>query len=559
MATLPTFVSSSFFLVVKRYRLQAGFVFLAAGCYMPVATSCLLAAAAAAAFDALYNMMICNCYAETDVANPIVLGGSHLEPGGSLSAEYYGGVGYDVHCIVAFPVEDLGGMELASQLSASLSAYVAVRQPMRQQPMIMIGGDVRMVGWAAVCGRLGQVPSEDLSAVAAGLMVVVVVVVIAGHKTGFGNATWLATHPTAQHTAPPVAALLASGAVVVGKTHLDDMAYSFTGINTHYGMPVNVAAPGRVPGGSSSGSAAAVAAGQADIGLGSDTGGSVRWPASFCGLFGIRPTHGRVSLQHAGPLSPSFDTCGWLTRDAELLQQVGSVLLHPPESTSGGAEVLRRCLVARDAFALAQPSTAAAVLDVLFDQRLAAVTELQGNLQDITLSEGAAQATGIGKLEEWTAVFFTCSAFETWQTHKQWVTQHFADLTPALAAKFKAASAISEADWQQADTQRQRITSHLLDLLGLDGVICLPTVPGPALPINTDVTHSCMDDWKRAAFALCSISGLAGLPQVTLPLATVESCPVGLSFIGPRNSDEQLLALAEGRLPVVGCDLKKMI
>ncbi|HEX6004321.1 MAG TPA: amidase family protein, partial [Burkholderiales bacterium] len=171
---------------------------------------------------------------------------------------------------------------------------------------------------------------------------------IAGHRTGFGSPDWFATHAAAARTAPTVQRILNAGADMVGKTHTDELTYSLNGENPHYGTPVNVNAPGRIPGGSSSGSAAAVAAGLCDFALGSDTGGSVRAPASYCGIYGIRPTHGRVSLEGACPLAPSFDTAGWFARDATLLERVGQVLLGEARAQAPG-----RLLLARDAFELA--------------------------------------------------------------------------------------------------------------------------------------------------------------------------------------------------------------
>jgi len=119
---------------------------------------------------------------------------------------------------------------------------------------------------------------------------------VAGHVTGGGNPDWKATHTAATRTAWAVRALVDAGATMVGKTHTDEITRGIFGENAHYGTPVNPRAPGRVPGGSSSGSAAAVAGGVVDVALGSDTGGSVRVPASFCGLYGIRPTHSRIPL-----------------------------------------------------------------------------------------------------------------------------------------------------------------------------------------------------------------------------------------------------------------------
>ncbi len=141
---------------------------------------------------------------------------------------------------------------------------------------------------------------------------------VAGCRTGGGNPDWLAGHPVAARSAAVVETLLGAGARLVGKTNMDELAFSLEGANAHYGTPVNPVCPDRLPGGSSSGSAVAVAAGLVDFALGTDTGGSVRVPASFTGIFGFRPTHGRVSTVGVAPFSPSYDTIGWLARDAAL-------------------------------------------------------------------------------------------------------------------------------------------------------------------------------------------------------------------------------------------------
>src|SRR6056300_1661103 len=154
---------------------------------------------------------------------------------------------------------------------------------------------------------------------------------IAGFRTGAGNPDWLRTHPPATITASAVQRLLDAGATLVGKTHTDELTYSLNGENFHYGTPVNPNAPGRIPGGSSSGSAAATAGGLVDFALGTDTGGSVRLPASNCGIFGFRPSHGLIDNDGVVPLSPAFDTVGWFARDGGLLQRVGNILLEKGE------------------------------------------------------------------------------------------------------------------------------------------------------------------------------------------------------------------------------------
>src|SRR5215207_7948504 len=135
---------------------------------------------------------------------------------------------------------------------------------------------------------------------------------IGGYKTGCGNPSWGDTHPLASMNAVCVEQLLDAGARCVGKTVSDELAFSLLGENHFYGTPLNPKAPDRVPGGSSSGSASAVACGLLDFALGPDTGGSVRVPANNCGVWGMRPSHGFISVAGVNPLAPTFDTVGIL-------------------------------------------------------------------------------------------------------------------------------------------------------------------------------------------------------------------------------------------------------
>ncbi len=183
---------------------------------------------------------------------------------------------------------------------------------------------------------------------------------VAGHRTGCGNPTWLATHPPATVHAVCVEQLLAAGAHCAGKTVTDEVAFSLLGQNHFYGTPLNPAAPDRVPGGSSSGSASAVACGLVDFALGTDTGGSVRVPASNCGVWGWRPTHGLVSVAGVMPFSPSLDTVGVLARNGEILQRAAVVLIGgnlPSRETAIPTNVY----LLTDAFALADPDVSKAL------------------------------------------------------------------------------------------------------------------------------------------------------------------------------------------------------
>ena len=347
---------------------------------------------------------------------------------------------------------------------------------------------------------------------------------IAGHKTGFGSPDWLATHDAAKDTAATVAALLAAGADMPGKTQTDELTYSLNGENAHYGTPVNVNAPGRIPGGSSSGSAAATAGGLVDFALGSDTGGSVRAPASFCGIYGIRPTHGRVSLQGACALAPSFDTAGWFARDAALLEKVGRVLLGDAAAPAvGGA------LNAVDAFALLDDAARAALQPAL-DR----VRRVLGPSREVTVSE-----SGLGG---WFQAFRVLQGAEIRDTLGPWVKQAQPKLGPGVRERMQWVMTIATEDIAAAQRVRDAVRARMDQLLSGNAVLVLPTVPDIAPLLNTPPAQ--LDDFRTRAMSLLCIAGHAGLPQVSLPLATLNGCPLGLSLAAGRGNDALLLQLA---------------
>jgi amidase len=151
---------------------------------------------------------------------------------------------------------------------------------------------------------------------------------VAGVPTTAGSRALAATAAAAERDAPCLAGARAAGARIVGKANLNELAYGASGVNEYFGTPVNPLDPGRVPGGSSSGSAVAVAGGEADLAFGSDTGGSIRVPAAFCGITGLKTTHGRIPLAGVWPLAPSMDTIGPMAR-AVAGVAAGLALLEP--------------------------------------------------------------------------------------------------------------------------------------------------------------------------------------------------------------------------------------
>ncbi len=351
---------------------------------------------------------------------------------------------------------------------------------------------------------------------------------VAGHRTGFGNPDWLRTHPPAEHTAPVIQRLLDAGAHLVGKTHTDELTWSLTGENAHYGAPLNVNAPGRITGGSSCGSASAVAAGVVDFAIGSDTGGSVRLPASFCGILGMRPTHGRIPLDNVCPLAPSLDTCGWFARDTEIFERVGRILL----GDDAPAPRPERLLIAQDAFEVAGETVTYALRPAL-DK----VSALVGIPETVTV--------GDEPLTRWMDYFRFLQSAEAWACHGEWITREKPAIGPGVKERFASAATVDPGDITRARMRRGEITRRMSEMLGGRTVLALPSTPGIALLRNSP--PKVVDDLRARALPILCIAGLARLPQVSLPLAKLDGCPLGLSLIAARGNDTLLLELA-GRI-----------
>lgn len=348
---------------------------------------------------------------------------------------------------------------------------------------------------------------------------------VRGRRRSNGSPDWYREAPPETGHAAAVQALLDAGAAAVGITVCDEFFYSLTGANAHYGTPQNVRAPGRMPGGSSSGSAAAVAAGLCDFALGSDTGGSIRIPASFCGLYGLRPTHGRIDLAGATAMAPDFDTAGWFADDAEIFRRVGRVLLG-----AGGVDArIGRLAVGDDCFAHAEPAVAEALRCIL---------STTGSL----LPAPEPVVVAPDGYDPWRDCFRILQAYQVWQTFGEWIETHRPNLGPGIRERMQFAKAVSEPEMQRAAEQRVAIRDHIHGLLPAGTVLCLPTAPCVAPRVDTPASG--LESFRANALALTCIAGLSGLPQVSLPLAHHDGCPIGLSFIGWTGGDEALLDLA---------------
>lgn len=348
---------------------------------------------------------------------------------------------------------------------------------------------------------------------------------VAGHKTGFGNPDWLATHAPAAKTASVVERLLDAGATLVGKTHTEEFAFSITGNNAHYGRPVNSRAPGRLSGGSSSGSAAAVAGGLCDFALAADTGGSARLPASFCGIYGMRTTHGRIALDGTCVLAPSFDACGWFARDMDVFVKVAGVLLGG-EPGPGGDE---RLLMAEDAFALLERP----VMDA-FAPALERTFKVLGTPQSVIVS-----AEG---LRAWFEIFRTVQFGEIWREHGEWIERVRPRFGPGIKERIEIASKLDPSKVAAARGSREDIAKRMAALVRGRVILVLPTVPGIAPLVDTPLAE--LEDFRSRTMSLLCIASLARLPEITMPLGVFEDCPLGLSLIGPAGGEETLIAAA---------------
>jgi amidase len=342
---------------------------------------------------------------------------------------------------------------------------------------------------------------------------------VAGTRTGGGNPDWLKAQTPAVTSAPAVAALLAAGATLHGKTATDELAFGLEGANAHYGTPVNPACPDRIPGGSSSGSGVAVAAGLVDFALGTDTGGSVRVPSSFVGVFGFRPTHGAVSVAGVIPFSPSYDTVGWFARNITTLSVAGDALLPKADPVP-----IRTLRLVRDAFTLADPDVSA---------MLRSRCEALGISDEITLLDGAP--------DEWLECYRVMQCAGIWQTLGPWIKSTQPRFGEAIAARFAEASSITPAEIARWTPVRASLAARVRAMLGEGVGLVVPTTPRVALRKNAPPSE--FSDFYQRALTITSIAGHAGLPQISVPVGDVDGCPVGLSIVASSGHDRALLEI----------------
>lgn len=349
---------------------------------------------------------------------------------------------------------------------------------------------------------------------------------VEGVVTGAGNPRWKSMHQTAQATAPAVEMLLNEGATLLGKTISDEMAFSLDGENFHYGTPLNSRCPERIPGGSSSGSATAVAGGLVDFALGTDTAGSMRIPASYCGIYGFRATHGAVSLQGVHPMAPSFDAAGWFTRTPDMLAKVGSVLLgiDIPEFQAN------KLLIARDLF-----DTKDADLAAKYDAFIRNLSRLDIEIADIEL--------GRPDFSAWIETLRNIQWWELNQVHGVWISRNLDSFGAEIRGRLEKISSVTQSDMEEKRLIRKQLIEQIEDIVSPGTLVVFPTAPGIAPMKGRSI------DEARAArlntMRHTCIAAVAGLPQVSMPLLEKDGCPLGISLLGARGQDGQLLAAAQ--------------
>ncbi|NBD23828.1 amidase [Paenibacillus glycinis] len=348
---------------------------------------------------------------------------------------------------------------------------------------------------------------------------------LAGWTNTAGNPDWHRTHGPSGANAAAVDLLLRQGARLKGITHTDELMFSLNGENHHFGTPVNPRARDRIPGGSSSGSAVAAASGTADFGLGTDTGGSIRIPSVYCGLYGIRPTHGAVPMEGVIPLSASFDTVGWMSSDSRTLLDAGLALLGQADAAAGEGG-FARLLFAEDVWDLTDEACRTQILSWLTD---AGAAEERPEWV-IAAPEG---------LASWFGTFRAIQGFEIWREHGAWITRENPRFGPGIAERFAWSATLSRGDYDRQLDNRLRIRAALDGMLGGDRLLVIPTIPSTAPKIGT--SGEALERIRTRTMQMSCIAGLSGFPQVTVPAGEVDGVPVGVSFIAGAGMDIPLL------------------
>ncbi|CAO2185169.1 unnamed protein product [Urochloa humidicola] len=335
---------------------------------------------------------------------------------------------------------------------------------------------------------------------------------------------------------------------------MDEMAYSINGENAHYGTPTNPCAPDRVPGGSSSGSAVAVAAKLVDFALGTDTGGSVRVPAAYCGIFGLRPSHGLVSTENVTPMSQMFDTVGWFARDLSTFSRVSNVLLPLPADNTTNQPT--QFTIPKDCFEIlgSVKDQTYQILNASVAKRFGSEAVDNRNLGEFISNNvptigkfisdfSKSEAPSVPALSVISYVMRCLQRSEFKANHAEWVKTVKPNLGPGIRERVYEAVTSEDGPMEDFHALRTEFKSALSALVKDDGILAIPTVPGS--PPKLRMEAGALENFRARAFSLLSIAGLSGFCQLSIPLGVHDGVPVSVSLVAHHGADRFLLSVAQ--------------
>lgn len=345
---------------------------------------------------------------------------------------------------------------------------------------------------------------------------------ILGSTYGNGHPKWLGTNTPDDFTTDMITKLLEAGADLVGKTVCDELCFSISGENWHYGSPINPHDPRRFAGGSSSGSAVAVAGGLVDFSLGSDCLGSVRVPASYNGIYGVRPTYERVDNNGEAPYCESMDVLGYMAKDSGVLKRISKIILGEDKTGFN----FKRLIIATDCYEELDKDVKAALKPAIsyIGENLSLVEEVEISPEGI---------------DDWVNTFRLIQGYEVWESYGSWVRKYRPIISRGPRERLEWASTISMEDYKSAYSKRQNIIDRVHTILGDDGLLCIPTAASVA-PLRTAPLKE-INATRAQSSSLLAISPLTNTPQITIPMVKQFEVPLGLSLIGPMGSDLSLV------------------
>ncbi len=340
------------------------------------------------------------------------------------------------------------------------------------------------------------------------------------HRTSCGNPDFYQKCIPADDYAPFLKEILKAGATLKGITICDEFFYSLIGENSHYGTPANFNAPGCVPGGSSSGSAAALTTNLYDFSIGSDTGGSVRVPASFCGLFGIRPTHNRINTDGVYPMAPSFDTLGWFAKDIDIFKKIGCVLLNLNEKTEVS---FKEFVIAEDILELASPK-----IVKLFNNY---INDKFPEIKKIRLSKH--------NKEEIADNFRILQGGEIKENIIPWILVNKPKISPEINNRIEMAMKITTDEINKAQKFREKLKVEIDKSLPKGIIALFPTTPFSSPKCGQSDEQ--LASYRKKLMEFTSIAGMTSRPQISMPKFRDNTGPIGISLLGWQYNDEILL------------------